>query len=63
MITTRTLALPAIALVAILAGCNDKQKAAQADLLNQNEELTKQLEDGKDSYDKTAFVKFMRERR
>jgi outer membrane protein OmpA-like peptidoglycan-associated protein len=48
MITTRMLALPAFALVAILAGCNDKQKAAQADLLNQNEELTKQLEDGKD---------------
>ncbi|NDC09171.1 MAG: hypothetical protein EBZ75_07450 [Oxalobacteraceae bacterium] len=48
MISTRMLALPAIALVAILAGCNDKQKAAQADLLNQNEELTKQLEDGKD---------------
>jgi outer membrane protein OmpA-like peptidoglycan-associated protein len=48
MITTRMLALPAFALVAILAGCNDKQKAAQADLLNQNEDLTKQLEDGKD---------------
>ena len=48
MITTRMLALPAVALVAILAGCNDKQKAAQADLLNQNEELTKQLDEGKD---------------
>jgi outer membrane protein OmpA-like peptidoglycan-associated protein len=48
MITTRMLALPAFALVAILAGCNDKQKAAQADLLNQNEELTKQLDEGKD---------------
>jgi hypothetical protein len=48
MITTRMLALPAVALVAILAGCNDKQKAAQADLLNDNEELTKQLDEGKD---------------
>ena len=48
MISTRMLALPAVALVAILAGCNDKQKAAQADLLNQNEELTKQLDEGKD---------------
>ena len=48
MITTRMLALPAVALVAILAGCNDKQKAAQADLLNENEELTKQLDEGKD---------------
>lgn len=48
MITTRMLALPAFALVAILAGCNDKQKAAQAELLNQNEELTKQLDEGKD---------------
>ena len=48
MISTRMLALPAFALVAILAGCNDKQKAAQADLLNQNEELTKQLDEGKD---------------
>jgi len=48
MISTRMLALPAVALVAILAGCNDKQKAAQADLLTQNEELTKQLDAGKD---------------
>jgi outer membrane murein-binding lipoprotein Lpp len=48
MISTRMLALPAVALVAILAGCNDKQKAAQADLLNQNEELSKQLDEGKD---------------
>ena len=48
MITTRMLALPAVALVAILAGCNDKQKAAQADLLNLNEELTTQLDEGKD---------------
>jgi flagellar motor protein MotB len=37
------LAVPALALAAMLTGCNDSQKAAQADLLEQNEDLNKQL--------------------
>ena len=37
------LAVPALALAALLTGCNDSQKAAQADLLQQNEDLNKQL--------------------
>jgi flagellar motor protein MotB len=45
MTFTRILAVPALALVSVLVGCNDSQKAAQADLLTQNETLTKQLED------------------
>ena len=40
---TALLALPALALAAALAGCNDSQKAAQAELLQQNEDLQKQL--------------------
>ena len=48
MTSIRFLAVPALALSAMLVGCNDSQKAAQADLLNQNEELTKQLDEGKD---------------
>ena len=43
MKSTSLLALPALALVAALTGCNDSQKAAQADLLQQNEDLQKQL--------------------
>jgi outer membrane protein OmpA-like peptidoglycan-associated protein len=43
MINTRWIAAPALALVATLAGCNDSQKKAQSDLLDQNDELTKQL--------------------
>lgn len=45
MTFTRMLAVPALALVTVLVGCNDTQKAAEADLLSQNEALTKQLED------------------
>jgi outer membrane protein OmpA-like peptidoglycan-associated protein len=45
MTFTRMLAVPALALVTVLVGCNDTQKAAEADLLTQNEALTKQLED------------------
>ena len=45
MTFTRIIAVPALALVSVLVGCNDSQKAAQADLLTQNETLTKQLED------------------
>ena len=45
MTFTRILAVPALALVSALVGCNDSQKAAQADLLTQNETLTKQLDD------------------
>ena len=37
------LAVPVLALAAALTGCNDNQKAAQADLLEQNEDLNKQL--------------------
>jgi flagellar motor protein MotB len=40
---TALLALPALALAAALTGCNDSQKAAQAELLQQNEDLQKQL--------------------
>jgi len=43
MKSTSFLALPALALVAALTGCSDSQKAAQADLLQQNEDLQKQL--------------------
>ena len=43
MISTRILALPALALVAVLTGCNDSQTAANSDLLKQNDDLTKQL--------------------
>jgi flagellar motor protein MotB len=46
---TRIIAVPALALVSVLVGCNDSQKAAQADLLTQNETLTKQLEDKNNS--------------
>ena len=45
MTFTRIIAVPALALVSVLVGCNDSQKAAQADLLTQNETLTKQLDD------------------
>ena len=45
MTFTRIIAVPALALVSVLVGCNDSQKLAQAELLTQNETLTKQLED------------------
>lgn len=48
MTSFRFLAVPALALSAMLVGCNDSQKAAQADLLNQNEELEKQLAEKND---------------
>jgi outer membrane protein OmpA-like peptidoglycan-associated protein len=48
MTSIRFLAVPALALSAMLVGCNDSQKAAQADLLNQNEELEKQLAEKND---------------
>lgn len=43
MTRTRMLALPAMALAALLVGCNDAQKTTQADLLSENEDLHKQL--------------------
>jgi flagellar motor protein MotB len=49
MASLRILCLPALALSAALVGCNDSQKAAQADLLQQNEDLAKQLEAKNDS--------------
>ena len=48
MMNTRWIAAPALALVATLAGCNDAQKNAQSELLNQNEDLAKQLSDKDD---------------
>lgn len=48
MMNTRWIAAPALALVATLAGCNDAQKNAQSELLNQNEDLAKQLTDKDD---------------
>ena len=48
MIRTGTLALPALALAALLVGCNDAQKTTQADLLSENEDLHKQIADKDD---------------
>lgn len=48
MIQIRHFALPTLALVALLAGCNDAQKTTQLELLNQNEELTKQIASSND---------------
>ncbi len=45
MTFTRIIAVPALALTALLVGCNDNQKVVEADLLNQNESLTKQLDE------------------
>jgi flagellar motor protein MotB len=49
MRSTQILALPALALCAALVGCNDSQKAANSDLLQQNDDLVKQLAQKDDS--------------
>ena len=49
MRSTSILALPALALCAALVGCNDSQKAANSDLLEQNDDLVKQLAQKDDS--------------
>jgi flagellar motor protein MotB len=49
MRSTQILALPALALCAALVGCNDSQKAASSDLLQQNDDLVKQLAQKDDS--------------
>ena len=48
MIRTRWIAVPALALVATLAGCNDSQKAANQKVLQDNDELVKQLSEKDD---------------
>lgn len=48
MITARWIAVPALALVATLAGCNDSQKAANQKVLQDNDELVKQLSEKDD---------------
>ena len=45
---TRWIAVPALALVATLAGCNDSQKAANQKVLQDNDELVKQLSEKDD---------------
>ena len=49
MRSTKILAFPALALCAALVGCNDSQKAANSDLLQQNDDLVKQLAQKDDS--------------